>query len=1009
MLESAGQYDPRFLSRARTFSRVVAGLVMLVGIITLAGWFFDIFRLKALYAGITMKSNTAVSFVLAGFSLLVLNYKGCPKFFRFLAQFAAIAVAVIGLMTASEHLVGWDLRIDQLLFIEPPGALDTTSPNRMGPPASTCFSLAGAALWLLHRDKAIRAAQILSILIGLWAMLAATGYAYDAHALYNIARFTGIALVTAITLFLFSIGLLAARVDRGLVAFLSYNTSGAIIARRLLFMILTVPFLLGWLEVVAAQAGYYDLGFGTAALVLLLIVIFTAVTWRTAARLSQVEQQRITAELTVREKDEGLRRQLSFNKAVMTNMGEGLYTVDDKGDLTFMNPSAEKLFGWSLEELRGRKMHDATHHKRRDGSPFPIEECSAIQVLKNGQTLINLEDVFVRKDGSFFDVMYSSSPIVEDGRISGLVVVFRDITERKRAEETLRENERRQRMLAQIGESAGELEDVETVLKAIAERVAKELNASRCGYSQVNLDAGQLIVEADYHGELGSLAGSFPISDYAHHLREQCLQGRISVVEDLAEHPETRAQYESIFKPINIRSHINVPLMRNGRWSANFWVTHHLPRQWQPAEIELMEVIADRVWLLVERKRAEEEREQLLAREQAAREQAETANRLKDEFLTTVSHELRTPLSAILGWSTMLRTGKLDENDSERAMESIERNARAQAQLVEDILDVSRTISGKLRLDIQPIELVPVIHAAIDSVRPAAEAKQIDLDIDLDERANRIKADAVRMQQVVWNLLANAVKFSRPNGRVRIELKRVGDKAQINVTDNGEGISAAFLPKVFNRFQQADGSTTRRHGGLGLGLAIARHLVEMHGGTIEAASDGPGKGATFTVNVPIASGMTGALPSLSILGQDFRPHPSGDESRELTDTRVLVVDDEEDTREMLQTVLEAAGAEVLTAPSAGEGLKALTRWRPHLLICDLGMPGEDGYGFIRRVRSLRSDAGGNVPAIALTGFVRIEERMRALEAGYQMFVPKPVEADELTMIVSTLIQNRVSN
>lgn len=404
-----------------------------------------------------------------------------------------------------------------------------------------------------------------------------------------------------------------------------------------------------------------------------------------------------------------------------------------------------------------------------------------------------------------------------------------------------------------------------------------------------------------------------------------------------------------------------------------------------------------------------EQRESLLAREQALRIDAEKANRSKEEFLATVSHELRTPLNAVLGWATMLRRGKVDELTFARAIESIERNAKSQAQLIEDLLDISRITSGKLRLDVKPVKLVSIITGAMDSIQPAADAKGVQLEMVLDPVADHIDGDASRLQQVIWNCLANAVKFTPSGGLVRVHLERNGSLALVTISDTGAGISQEFLPHVFGRFQQADGALTRTHTGLGLGLAIARHLVEIHGGTIEAASEGLGKGATFTVALPLAvarPNRSGSPEGQSVASQE-RSLPDESALPNLHGLRILTIDDEADTRDLIRTVLESCGAEVVTAGSAREGLDSLAGWNPHVLICDIGMPGEDGYSVIRKVRATERSA--NLPAIALTAYVRVQDRMRALEAGYQMFLPKPVEATELRSTVASVVERNSQN
>lgn len=404
---------------------------------------------------------------------------------------------------------------------------------------------------------------------------------------------------------------------------------------------------------------------------------------------------------------------------------------------------------------------------------------------------------------------------------------------------------------------------------------------------------------------------------------------------------------------------------------------------------------------ITERKRVENERALLLAREQEARTQAETANRLKDDFLATLSHELRSPLNAMLGWSRLLNTRKFDEERTAQAMQTIERSARAQAQLVEDLLDVSRIIQGKLRLNVRPVELMSVIQAAVETVRPAADAKAIQLQTILDPGAGAVAGDSDRLQQVVWNLLSNAVKFTPKGGQAQVRLQRVNSHIEIIVSDTGQGIHADFVPYVFDRFRQADSSITRSYSGLGLGLAIVRHLVELHGGTVEAESLGEGQGATFRVKLPLipirisAKDSERVHPAVSV-GAPFDTPPS------LQGVRVLIVDDEIDTREYLQVVLEQCEAHVVAVNCAKDAIAAICQFKPDVLVSDIGMPEEDGYSLIRRVRGLSVEDGGKIPAVALTAYARTEDRTKAIASGFQMHIPKPVEPAELATVVASL-------
>lgn len=398
-------------------------------------------------------------------------------------------------------------------------------------------------------------------------------------------------------------------------------------------------------------------------------------------------------------------------------------------------------------------------------------------------------------------------------------------------------------------------------------------------------------------------------------------------------------------------------------------------------------------------------RARLLTSEQAARAEAERANRLKDEFLATISHELRTPLTAILGWTRMLRTGKLDETTSARALETIERNAKSQAQLIEDLLDVSRIISGQMRLDVQPVDLAPIIQAAADSMRPAADAKAIGLHVGLDPRTGPVSGDPTRLQQIVWNLLSNAIKFTPKGGRVEVRLERVNSYIEIKVSDTGIGIKPDFLPHVFDRFRQADSTLTRSQTGLGLGLAIVRHLAELHGSTISAYSAGEGQGASFTLKLPL---MVDYDMERRLTEAPAREHPTNWSEAPfkcppaLDGLRVLIVDDAPDARQLLTTVLERCKAQVTAVASAVDALDALERLKPDILVSDIEMPGEDGYSFIREVRTKEYGRRERIPAAALTAHAGVADRLRALSAGFDIHMPKPVDPAELVTAIASL-------
>ncbi len=399
---------------------------------------------------------------------------------------------------------------------------------------------------------------------------------------------------------------------------------------------------------------------------------------------------------------------------------------------------------------------------------------------------------------------------------------------------------------------------------------------------------------------------------------------------------------------------------------------------------------------------AEDDRERLLISERAAREEAERANQVKDEFLATLSHELRTPLHAILGWAQLLKMGRLSPEDTQNAYAVIERNAQAQAQMIADLLDISRITSGKLRLDVQPVDPAAMVEGAVITILPAAEAKRIRINKLLDPSAGPVWGDPARLQQVIWNLINNAVKFTPKEGKIEVTVRRVNSHVEISVADNGQGIDETLLPRIFDRFNQGDASTTRTHGGLGLGLAIARQLVELHGGQISVESAGKDQGSRFSVRLPLSLTNRRDESAPAMLGAADPEAANLVAAVRLDGVRILVVEDNSDARQMLSRVLQTCGATIHAADGMTHALSAIDAFSPHLLLSDLGMPDHDGFEFIRKLRS----SGHHVqklPAIALSGFARPEDRQRALHAGFQLHMSKPVDPRELTAAIASLL------
>ena len=564
--------------------------------------------------------------------------------------------------------------------------------------------------------------------------------------------------------------------------------------------------------------------------------------------------------------------------------------------------------------------------------------------------------------------------------------------------------------------------DEEQQLRAVAQQNAQTINLARrraeealrkqSEWLHVTLASiGDAVISTDVEGRVTfmnrmaeSLTGwsqaealERPLSEIFHALNEQSRQP----VENPALHALSTATI------VGLANHTILVARDGTEWPIDDSAAPIRNEQGEVAGVVL--VFRD----ITERRRMESERERLLASAQAAQKEAEQANRLKDEFLATASHELRTPLTAVVGWARLLRTGKLDAENSERALEAIERNATLQTKLIDDLLDVSRIITGKLSLDRRAIEMAHVVSDAVNTVRPAADAKNITIETSFDANAEPVLGDANRLQQVVWNLLSNAVKFTPKNGRIEVALLRLDSQIEISVRDSGEGISSDFLPYVFDRFRQADGKTTRSHSGLGLGLAIVRQLVELHGGTVYAHSDGPGRGAMFTLRLPVLA--INRVPDSTTAANVFSSGRVRDELRlecspRLDGVCVLIVDDDLETREMLHAVLSQCNAEVITAASAAEALQEIERRKPDVLVSDLGMPEQDGYELIRQVREMESTNDKSAtPALALTAYAKAEDRVRALAGGYQVHLSKPVEPAEFVLVVANLAGQRKSN
>ncbi len=635
--------------------------------------------------------------------------------------------------------------------------------------------------------------------------------------------------------------------------------------------------------------------------------------------------------------------------ALLASSEDAIISCDVHGIILAWNPAATRIFGHRSEDVLGLPITILLPPELRG------EEAIFIAALKRGEHVEQRETERVAKDGRRIVVSLSISPVIDaSGTVLGGTAICRDLT------------------------------------------AAREAQAAQATLAAIVRSSDDAIVG-------------------------KTLQGIIMTWNPSAERVFGYTKEEAVGKPITIllpperiseEATILATLVRGDR--IDHFETERLRKDGRRIQVSLsVSPIRDASGHIIgaakiardvtQRRALEEERDRLLGREQEARATAEAASRAKDAFLATVSHELRTPLSPILAWTSMLRQRMLTEDQTEKALATIERNARAQAQLIGDLLDVSRIVSGKLRLEIRPTDLTTVIHAAVDVVRPAADAKEISIEVVLDTQTGQIAGDPARLHQIVWNLLSNAVKFTPKHGRIQVVLERVNSHVEIAVSDTGQGFEPGFLPHIFERFQQADSSTSRTHGGLGLGLAIVRHIVELHGGSVHAESAGPGRGATFTVKLPLVIFARTA-------GEPERRHPTIADERplepypRLDGVRALVVDDEPDSNDVVSMLLGSSGAEVRVAASVSQALDVLSHWLPDLVVCDLGMPGQDGYALLAEMRR-RGDDLARIPVIALTAYATRDDRVRILAAGFQMHLTKPIDPMEVVTGVANVARS----
>jgi PAS domain S-box-containing protein len=697
----------------------------------------------------------------------------------------------------------------------------------------------------------------------------------------------------------------------------------------------------------------------------------------------------IKRDITERKRaEEALQRREAELTDFFENATIGLHWVGPDGTILRVNQAELDMLGYNREEYVGHNI--AEFHLDKE----VIEDI--LSRLKAGEVLQDYEARLRCKDHSIIHARINSSVYREESKFIHTRCFTRDFTARKRTETRLALQYAVTQILSQSRdfiESAGRL------LNAACDSLDWELGA----LWRVDRVANVLrFVELCHASEMQTPEFD-KLTRTSTFVKGIGLPGRIWASGEPAWIDNVTADKNFPRAPVAMREGLRGAFGFPIKLGEDvLGVVEFFSPEVRMPDDELLKLVAGiggQIGQFTERKRAEERLAELLDSERAARGEAEKANRLKDEFLATLSHELRTPLNAVIGWARMLQSGRLDQDSASHALEVIERNAWAQKQIIEDILDVSRVITGKLQLNLTPVDPVTIVDAALDAVRPAMEAKEIKIETFIDSSLRLVSGDPDRLQQVVWNVLSNAAKFTPAGGRVEIGVSQNNGHVEVNVKDTGPGIDPTFLPHVFERFRQADGSTTRTHGGLGLGLAIVRHLVELHGGTIAVSNREDGPGAIFTIRLPLPSGELRAesLTTAASIFREVQPETPG-----LQGLQILIVDDETDALDLISMELAQHGAKVTAVSSAEEALQTLSRQTFDVLISDIGMPQMDGYDLMRQIRKQEDGKQKPIPAIALTAYARVQDRMRAILAGYSTHVAKPVEAKELVTVVASL-------
>jgi PAS domain S-box-containing protein len=946
----------------RAIALGAGALVALVSAWHLVAWLTGVMAQRG-FNHITMKANTALCLLLLGTSLVIIAARDTGVARRATRVCAALAL-LIGLLTLFENLFSWNLGIDQIIAKEPPGTLGMVQPNRVGTPASIGIILLSLALFFHSRPdlRAIRLAQTMASVATLIGLLTTIGYIYDAQWLYGVAGVTAIAWPTAASLLLLGLGVLCARPAEGFMAQVTAADPGGAAIRRLL-PVLLAPVGLGWLRLVGERSGMFDTAMGTALVMVIIIVVLAGATYLVGWQVSQSAAE--------------VQRQRTMLAVTLASIGDAVITTDAKGRVNFLNPVGAGLTGWTHQEAWSQPIQSV--FKIVNEKTGALLENIAVRVLREGQVLgLANHTALVTRDGRTIPIEDSAAPIKDSaGEVVGVVLVFHDVTGKRRAQEALHESEERYRLLSDTAGQLLAVENPQTVVNELCQKVMDHLGCDAFFNFLVDDSADRLALNA-CTGIPPAEIRKLQWLDYGTAVCGCVARDKQRIIaEDI---PNTSDSRTELVKSYGIQAYCCHPLIVQGRLIGTPSFGTRTRAHFSAQDVETMRTVADQVATAMERMHAQ----QAL---RVANEQLVEADRRKNDFLAMLSHELRNPLAPIRNSLYIIERVAPDSDQARRALTVIGRQVEHLSHLVDDLLDVTRISRNKVRLECQVLEFNDLVYRAVEDHRPLFDKNEVQVEVRLAPERVHVNADGIRLMQVIGNLLQNAAKFTGRGGRVTVSVSidPTERRATVSVSDTGVGISSELLGRLFQPFMQADSTLDRSKGGLGLGLALVKGLVELHGGDVRVQSDGPGKGAEFIVRLPLSLDGVAAVEASAT-----RVHRAG--------RRVLIIEDNIDAADSLREALEFGNHTVEVAYNGPDGLAIARHFSPEVVLCDIGLPDMNGFEGARAFRA--DNALKNAFLVALSGYALPEDMQRTSEAGFEKHLAKPPSLDKLEELLA---------